>query len=91
MLDLMEPVGAGGDLGAARRLENVLAGHARGQSLYGRKIQSLTLRLPSDSGARVYLRSCRDIGHLLDIGESRGAKPLKILARPSGIEPLSPP
>src|SRR5258705_6698947 len=31
------------------------------------------------------------IGHLLDTAERERAKPLKILALPSGIEPLSPP
>ena len=31
------------------------------------------------------------IGHLLDTGRLEVAKPLKLLALPSGIEPLSPP
>jgi hypothetical protein len=39
----------------------------------------------------IYARLDADIGQPLDTGDREGAKPLKLLSLPSGIEPLSPP
>jgi hypothetical protein len=48
-------------------------------------------RLGLPEGQRVCQKASPNAGHLLNTIGYGGAKPLKSLALPSGIEPLSPP